>query len=717
MRHTIAAGRLCVVTLAFCSWAVAQEQPNAASGPAQERAQRAAELRQRWIEAKTAAEHAPEVVALRKALETWGAQHNQATQRLNDAMKDDAATAGEVWEVERLLTSAECAAKLREHFETSEGLPEAWEKYYPILGQLRREHGSEQVVKQKLIEHVRATEAGYRAKYEAALKAHPLKQEVQKALERLSVIRGAMGATQCLIAVAQETDEVRRIQRELTAMERPGSARPSGSGVAVWTAHSAEKVFKDAAPVTSRPAVLELRAGRGEVEAGQIVIRSKEATRLDSASVSKLAAADGKPFEGAVELLQVVYVRWPKATKDYPDALPPLKTPLELKADECQPIWVSISVPAGTAPGEYRGEVSLKLAGQAAFGVPVKLTVWPLAVPRRPSMRTAFGLTDNSIAEQHQVKPGSPEHKALLAKYWEFLVVRRISPYSIPVDVFDPQVARYLGDERLSSFVIPYSEDEAQLRKTVEHLRAGGWLDKGYFYVVDEPVKKEQYERLWAVCRKIQRVDPKLKIVSPYFRDPDYLEGVTAQDMLAGYVNIWCPNSHYFRPGSLAVRQRIGEEAWWYVCCGPGEPYANLFVQMGGMSHRMLMWQQRLYDVQGLLYWSTTYWNAASTKDPWADIATIKDINPEIGGDGSLMYPGRQVGVDGPVSSIRLEVLRDGLEDYEYLAAYEAAVGREKTRELIGRVVTSMSDFARDPAAIEPLREQMAATLATRPAP
>ncbi len=36
-------------------------------------------------------------------------------------------------------------------------------------------------------------------------------------------------------------------------------------------------------------------------------------------------------------------------------------------------------------------------------------------------------------------------------------------------------------------------------------------------------------------------------------------------------------------------------------------------------------------------------------------------------GDGYLIYPGGPIGHDGPVSSIRLEQAREGVEDYEYL--------------------------------------------------
>ena len=39
----------------------------------------------------------------------------------------------------------------------------------------------------------------------------------------------------------------------------------------------------------------------------------------------------------------------------------------------------------------------------------------------------------------------------------------------------------------------------------------------------------------------------------------------------------------------------------------------------------------------------------------------------DINGDGWLVYPGRKYGVDGPIGTVRLDMLRDGLEEYEYL--------------------------------------------------
>jgi hypothetical protein len=47
-------------------------------------------------------------------------------------------------------------------------------------------------------------------------------------------------------------------------------------------------------------------------------------------------------------------------------------------------------------------------------------------------------------------------------------------------------------------------------------------------------------------------------------------------------------------------------------------------------------------------------------------------------GDGFLTYPGKPVGVDGPASTIRLEQIRQGLEDYEALALLSELAAKAK---------------------------------------
>ena len=73
-------------------------------------------------------------------------------------------------------------------------------------------------------------------------------------------------------------------------------------------------------------------------------------------------------------------------------------------------------------------------------------------------------------------------------------------------------------------------------------------------------------------------------------------------------------------------------------------------------------------------------------------------------GDGILLYPGRE----HVLPSIRLANVRDGEEDYEYLALAEAAVGRERVASIVRRHVVSITKFTRNADALAALREQLA---------
>ena len=65
-------------------------------------------------------------------------------------------------------------------------------------------------------------------------------------------------------------------------------------------------------------------------------------------------------------------------------------------------------------------------------------------------------------------------------------------------------------------------------------------------------------------------------------------------------------------------------------------------------------------------------------------------------GDGSLFYNGDRVGIDGPVGSIRLELIRSAIEDYHMLEMAESAFGREYVEQQIKKITTSVREYADD---------------------
>jgi hypothetical protein len=81
------------------------------------------------------------------------------------------------------------------------------------------------------------------------------------------------------------------------------------------------------------------------------------------------------------------------------------------------------------------------------------------------------------------------------------------------------------------------------------------------------------------------------------------------------------------------------------------------------------------FGVEGLLYYETTGVWRRSDPDPWRD----PEAFPTAYGDGFLFYPSREAPVE-IIRSIRLEVIRDGIEDYDYFAILRGLVAEAERK-------------------------------------
>ena len=61
----------------------------------------------------------------------------------------------------------------------------------------------------------------------------------------------------------------------------------------------------------------------------------------------------------------------------------------------------------------------------------------------------------------------------------------------------------------------------------------------------------------------------------------------------------------------------------------------------------------------------------------------------------------------GPVVSVRLKVVRDGMEDYELLKLVEAKEGRAAADRVCRKVIRDFFDWESDPKKIEAAREEL----------
>jgi len=118
----------------------------------------------------------------------------------------------------------------------------------------------------------------------------------------------------------------------------------------------------------------------------------------------------------------------------------------------------------------------------------------------------------------------------------------------------------------------------------------------------------------------------------------------------------------------------------------------------------MMEWLTWKYGIGGELYYSTT--EAYAKKDPWKDVYLFGG-----NGDGTLFYPGRPDVIGGtshiPVESIRLKLIREGLEDYEYLTILSKLAGDKAVADALNRFIRHIYDYDQDPHKLYAVRESM----------
>jgi len=74
-------------------------------------------------------------------------------------------------------------------------------------------------------------------------------------------------------------------------------------------------------------------------------------------------------------------------------------------------------------------------------------------------------------------------------------------------------------------------------------------------------------------------------------------------------------------------------------------------------------------------------------------MATVPDLSDNIYGDGSMLYNGNQVGIDGPCGSVRIETVRDGLEDCEMFLLADKYLGRDWVLDKIKQVTSDLKTY------------------------
>jgi len=115
-------------------------------------------------------------------------------------------------------------------------------------------------------------------------------------------------------------------------------------------------------------------------------------------------------------------------------------------------------------------------------------------------------------------------------------------------------------------------------------------------------------------------------------------------------------------------------------------------------------------NLTGLLYWKVDDWSS----DPWNNVNNAgKFATSNYPGEGMLVYPGQTVGISGVAPSMRLKWIRDGVDDFEYIALLKKAGQGAWAVQLAQTMGPDWTSWTRDINALESAREQLGQKLDT----
>jgi hypothetical protein len=511
----------------------------------------------------------------------------------------------------------------------------------------------------------------------------------------------------------------------------------------VWVASPWEQVSKTATPGLARD--IQLSAARNEYEPARIIVTAgSERLHAVSAKAGPLTGPGGKGI--AVSNLRFFREHYLNIDKPshrsaaapgwYPDPLVPFPdhrlepgaekaqyhgAPFDVEAGCSQGVWVDVYVPRNVPAGEYRGAITVTSAGKTLARIPLSLIVFDFTLPDTFAMRSNFGSLGDRLARQLGMEAESEQFAQVEDLYIDELLAHQCQPSSLgriwpewsPEKGIDDtrseaRLRRMVEQRHANSLMVPFRYQEepdecaAYLRAMEAYLKREGFLDLSYIYMLDEPNTAEQYEAVRQQGKLIHEAAPGIKRLcteQPQTDDPAFGD-------LYGAVDIWCPLWPIYDEAAARARQSLGESIWTYtaLCQASGKiPFWE--IDFPPVMYRAPFWTCWRYDITGILYWSSIWW-----KDP--AVVWERPVYPEgevnFWGEGVLLYPGQPAGVEGPVPSIRLKLIREAMEDYEYMSLAAEAAGKAEVDQVVATVARSFSDWESDPGAYLRARAKLA---------
>ncbi|OMG55504.1 glycoside hydrolase domain-containing protein [Tessaracoccus sp. ZS01] len=439
----------------------------------------------------------------------------------------------------------------------------------------------------------------------------------------------------------------------------------------------------------------------------------------------KATVAGGTLPAGSVEVRYARYI----PNTDQPGTV--IADPLEVKesvdlpSSMNQPIWLTVRVPAGTVAGTtYTTSVTVSSDAGEIGSYPLEVVVPDLQfrdVAERPFVLDLWQHPD-TVADHLGLEHWSEEHFQALVPYWEDMAEAGQDVLNLVITE-DPWLVDHQGTIRPQTASnyrstvewrhdgTDFTFDFGVFDRLVTDAKAAGiahrihaftmlqfqsrdrlfYLDTTTNEWVDEPVTvgSTRYNEAWGdflsafethlkakgwwedtslafdeqTLTRMNAMFAVLESVNPEWSDKIALAANSlAEADIADYISFNLSFLGSVSQQLIDSRRAAGEPTLFYTWAEPANP--NTITATRPVNVRVLPWVVEQRDLDGYLRWTYNSWPASVYENPTFRYAQ---------GDEYLVYPG----ADGPVTSIRWELFKDGQEDAELLDLAKAELGSQ----------------------------------------
>jgi Domain of unknown function (DUF4091) len=493
----------------------------------------------------------------------------------------------------------------------------------------------------------------------------------------------------------------------------------NSAALSVWTAPSTSRIGLNDNPLT--PQSPKLSAAKGETESFQIGIQSKTGSLTNvQVTVSHLFSANKTPISNqSIDLFREHYIYIdkpspiPKSALNpslgvgwYADGLIPFRSdggidpsaslkasPFTVEPGKNQAIWVDVNVPRTAAPGDYQGTYTIT-SDQGNFAAKFSVKVWDFELPKTPALKSELGLTEN---------PGKFGAIELLKHRIDLDLPTPIQPLEGSfIDNWGKQMGRlpfFSGADAGTNKIDPAPSVET-IRRTI----------------VRRDPRLELYGRFIDEIDAYPNLIPMVKQWSTNFHQAgaSVIAAMAPTEALLddgqgkgrSAIDSWVVLPKYYAKKSNLIQRakNKGDEIWFYTALAQDEYSPKWLIDVNPINYRIGQgFISQSLGVTGLLYWRVDDW----TSDPWKNLSQPYPDGQFYPGEGILTYPGKAIGVQGVVPSIRLKWIRDGVDDYDYIQLLSTLQGRDQTLAISRKAGSDWYNWTQNLSLLESTRWEM----------